>query len=366
MRQRGATSVELTIALIVVLLLGLGVLQFVFLYQARLAIEQAVVEAARSGSTGHASDEALRRGLARGLAPLLYGADDAADLQVSEARALTRIATGQADGSITLRRLNPTDAAFADWEEPALDAFGEAIEGQVEIPNDNLDVRRTRSQPASGIAGHRGSEPIGAGSGVTLVDANLLRVELVYGMRLTVPVAGRALATMLRGWNGCSAGPAVGAGQGGGGAAAAELCPHLLADPPRLPLRAVATIRMMSPARRAAGGGAGGGHGGGAGAGTGGGMGGAGGGTAGSGQGGQPDTDGAVPGGGSSLVAIGEGSGPEAAPGGSPDGQAGRGGRGGRVGGGNPGSSTADRLGNGFLGIGSDRSYPHPAVCAET
>lgn len=356
MRQRGATSVELTIALIVVLLLGLGVLQFVFLYQARLAIEQAVVEAARSGSTGHASDEALRRGLARGLAPLLYGADDAADLQVSEARALTRIATGQADGSITLRRLNPTDAAFADWEEPALDAFGEAIDGQVEIPNDNLDVRRTRSQPASGIAGHRGSEPIGAGSGVTLVDANLLRVELVYGTRLTVPVAGRALAAMLRAWNGCGAGPATGAGQGGGGAAA-ELCPHLLADPPRLPLRAVATIRMMSPARRAAGGGAGGG--------PGGGMGGAGGGTAGSGQGGQPDADGAAPGGGGPLVAIGEGRGPAAAPGGSPDGQAGRGGQGGRAGG-NPGSPTADRLGNGFLGIGSDRSYPHPAVCAET
>lgn len=340
-RQRGATSVELAIALIVVLLLGMGVLQFVFVYQTRLAIEQAVIEAARSGSTGHASDEALQRGLARGLAPLLYGADDAADLQLGEARALARIAAGQAEGAISLRRLNPTDEAFADWEEPALDGFGEPIEGQVEIPNDNLDVRRTRSQPASGVAGHRGSEPIGASSGVTLVDANLLRVELVYGTRLTVPVAGRALAATLRGWYGCNGG---GGGGGAGTGSAADLCPHLLAEPPRLPLRAVATIRMMSPARRAAGGGAGGGTPGGGG-----------------GSGGAAGNEGGA---GGAQVTVGEGSDPGAAPGGSPDGQAGRAGQGGRTGDGRAESPAADRLRNGFLGIGSDRAYPHPAVCA--
>ena len=48
-RQRGATAVELTIALMVVLLLGLGVFQFVLIYQARLAVEQAVVEADDAG-----------------------------------------------------------------------------------------------------------------------------------------------------------------------------------------------------------------------------------------------------------------------------------------------------------------------------
>ena len=362
--QRGATAVELTIALIVVLLLGLGVLQFVFVYRDRLAVEQAAVEAARSGSTGNASTEALQRGLARGLAPMLFGADDAADLQVSEARALARIIAGQADGSISLRRLNPTDAAFADWEAPALDAFGEPIDGQVEIPNDNLDVRRTRSQPASGVAGHRGSEPIGASSGVTLVDANLLRVELVYGTRLTVPIAGRALAATLRSWQGCGAGGGAGAGAGAGAgtgagagaAAAADLCAHLSAEPPRLPLRAVATVRMMSPARRAS-------------VGAGGGAGAGGGGGAGSGHGAGGGNDGTAPGGGE-RVAVGDGTGPGAAPGDSLDGQTGQGNRAGRGGngggGGDSGSSLADRLGNGFLGIGSDRAYPHPALCGQT
>ena len=346
-RQRGATAVELTIALLVVLMLGLGLFQFVMVYQARLAVEQAAVEAARSGSTGHASIESIQRGLARGLAPLLYGADDAAELQANEARALARIAAAQLDGSIQLQRLAPSEAAFSDWEETALDERGEPIAGQMEIPNDNLDVRRTRSQPRSGVAGYRGGEPIGAASGVTLVDANLIRVELLYGVRLAVPVAGRLIASTLRAWHGCGAADGGGPGAGGN---AAVLCPHLQADPPRLPLRVVATVRMMSPARRAAAG-----AGGGSGAGTGGAGGAADGGSAGSGS----------TGGGS--VASGEGSDPGAAPVGSPDGQAGRGASG-RTGGGSGSAdrsaqAVADRLGSGFLFIGSDREYSHPAVC---
>ena len=353
--QRGATAVELTVALLVVLLLGMAAFQFVLIYQARLAVEQAVVEAARSGSTGHASDEAIRTGLARGLAPLLYGADDAAELQLSEAKALARIVEGQVDGSIEIRRLAPSAEAFDDWEEPALDAYGEPIEGQMEIPNDNLDVRRTRNEPASGVAGYRGDEPIGAQSGVTLVDANLIRVELIYGVRLAVPVAGRAIATTLRAWHGCGGGAVA-------GGSSAALCPHLLADPPRLPLRAVATLRMMSPARRASGIG-GGVAGGGSGRGQGGGQ---GGGQSGD-QGGSGNAGTAPPAEDTGSVAVGEGSDPGVAPGGSPDGQAGRGGAG-RAGG--PGGdqqsaqSLADRLGNGFLHIGSDRDYPHPALCA--
>lgn len=352
--QGGATAVELVVALLVVLLLGLAVFQLVLLYQARLAIEQAAVEAARSGSTGHASDESMRRGLARGLAPLMFGASDAADLQVSEARALVRIVEGQAEGAIVLRRLSPTDAAFRDWEEVALDPMGEPIAGQMEIPNDNLDSRRRRSAPATGVAGYRGDEPIGSASGLTLVDANLLRVELVYGVRLSVPIAGRLFAMALSGWQGCDGG----AGGSGAGPAQAELCPHLMASPPRLPLRAVATVRMMSPARRASG--AGGPP-----------SAGAGGSPPAGGQGGGPGTGvGTGPGtgpGDPGAIAVNAGANPGGAPPGSTDGQAtgaGEGAGGGR-GEGRPGSGQGqDRLADGFLGIGSNRSYPHPGLCS--
>jgi hypothetical protein len=250
-RQAGATLLELMIALPVMLLLGLGMLQLVLIYQTRLAVEQAVTESARAGSTGHAQDEALQRGLARGLAPLMIGADDAADLQRSEARALARVAAGLADGSISLARRSPTDAAFGDWEVPALDPFGDPIVGQAEIPNDNLDTRRLRSMPTSGVSGYRGDEPIGAASSLTLVDANVLRVELVYGARLTVPIVGRLVAATLRRWQGCSGGGSEPGDPAGTSVPASDICRHLAADPPRLPLRAVASVRMMSPARRA-------------------------------------------------------------------------------------------------------------------
>ncbi len=352
-RQAGATMVELVIALPVMLLLGLGMFQLVLVYAARLAVEQAVTESARSGSTGHAQDDALRRGLARGLAPLMFGADDAADLQRSEARALTRVTAGLADGSISLVRRSPTDAAFGDWEVPALDPFGDPIAGQVEIPNDNLDTRRLRSMPTSGVSGYRGDEPIGAASSLTLVDANVLRVELVYGTRLAVPIVGRLVATTLRRWQGCD--EAGGAGRAGGGGTApstADFCRHLEADPPRLPLRAVASVRMMSPARRASGV-AGGPPG--AGPGAGGGQ------AAGRVQSGR--MSGAPP--------------SPAEPGFGPDGSlsADRAATGGeRVGvGWDPTRPSGDRsnatpLASGFLATGSDRSYPtpllgHPALC---
>lgn len=253
---------ETVVALPVLLLLTLGLFQLALLYQTRLALDQAVVEAARSGSTGNAQDEALQRGLARGLAPMLYGAEDALELQANEARALGRVAIGLADGSIVLTRESPTAAAFSDWEVPALDAYGEPIPGVVEIPNDNLDVRRIRSTPRSGVRGYRGDEPIGAGSGLTLVDANVLRIGLVYAAPLTVPLAGKSIAAVLRGWYGCGGGAAggsggrFGGGVSGGGVGGGNVCAQLEARPPRLPLRTAASVRMMSPPRRVAGEGA--------------------------------------------------------------------------------------------------------------
>ncbi len=346
-RQIGATAVELLVGLPVVLLLSLGLFQLSRLYQVRLGIEQAVIEAARSGSTGNAGDAAIQRGLARGLAPLLHGAGDATELQANEARALAQVTAGLADGSLSLTRESPTAAAFEDWEVPAIDAFGEPIPGQFEIPNDNLDTRRTRSTPRSGIAGYREDEPIGSVSGLTLVDANVLRVGLTYGAPLSVPLAGRLIAAVLRAWHGCdgsqAAAPATGPATG--------LCGHLLATPPRLPMRATATLRMMSPARRS------------------------GGGQAVSGAVGYPPAAGTGAADARRGIAAKPGE-PEAPADGavSPGHtdrmttEGGSGGASGSVPGAGPDASTAGAMANGFLLIGSDRVYPtpsfrHPALC---
>ena len=260
--------VEMLLALPVVLLLALGIAQFTLVYQARHALDYALAQAARRGAVQQAAAEAIERGLAAGLVPYLHGADDWQGLLQAEARAVEHVRTGLAGGWILLRQRSPTRESFDDWSEPALDPMGEPIPGMAEIANDNLDSRRLRMQPASGVAGTIGAEAIGRLSGQTLADANVLRLELVYGLRLVVPVVGPIVVRTLARWNGCGRHPVSSPDRLGllrlhedaiaaaGRETAAWLCDFLLLRDEagraagRIPIRASATIRMMSPARR--------------------------------------------------------------------------------------------------------------------
>lgn len=277
----GATMVELLLALPIVLLLGLGVAQFALLYQAKHALDYALAQAARQGAVDHALRESIVRGFAAGLVPYLQGAENLGTLLLAEEKAIEHVEDGAAAGWIRLRQRSPTMESFEDWAEPALDPRGEKIPGIIEIANDNLGSRRLRMQPASGIAGMVLSEPIGRRSGQTLADANLLRLELIYGVRLVVPVAGAIVNRTLSLWHGCThaKGPVSGTHGGslvaGGpsGPSRQRLGLLLLGTPEpharpqawlcdfledggrrnaggRIPVRTSATVRMMSTARR--------------------------------------------------------------------------------------------------------------------
>jgi hypothetical protein len=268
-RCTGATMVEMLLALPVVLLLGLGVAQFALVYQAKHALDYALTQAVRQGTVQHASAQSIELGLAAGLVPYLYGADDWTGVLQAEARAVAHVRSGLAAGWIVLRQRSPGRESFDDWAEPATDPMGEAIPGLVEIANDNLDNRRLRMQPASGVAAMSGPEAIGRRSGQTLADANVLRLELVYGVRLVVPVVGSLVIRTLARWNDCAApgmeSPSIHrlgllplpevAPDVPGPMGAAWMCGFLLARDgagraaARIPIRASATMRMMSPAR---------------------------------------------------------------------------------------------------------------------
>ena len=259
-RVRGYAAVESLLALPVLLFVGLGAVQWAFVHQARLALNLALHEAAREGSVLHAQPEAIRDGLARGLMPWLHGATDAAGHAQGLVRSRVHVAEAETRGWLRLERQSPNDASFADWAEPARDAFGDPIDGVREIPNDDLVHRATRAVPAGGVAGARRGEPIGAASGQTLADANLLRLRMTYGVPLSVPVAGRLIAWALRAWHGCEdASPrAWGAlrldAPQRGALPQPEACAMLApADggPARLPVSASATVRMQTPSRDA-------------------------------------------------------------------------------------------------------------------
>lgn len=372
--QDGSTMVELLLALPIVMLLGLGIAQFTLVYQAKHALDYALTQAARQGAVAHASPESIRQGLAAGLAPYLYGATDWAALLAAEVRANNHVTQGAAAGWIKLHQRSPSLESFSDWAEPAINAMGEPIAGLVEVPNDNLDNRRFRTQPVSGVAGVHHSEPIGRLSGQTLADANLLRLELVYGVRLAVPVVGSLIIRTLSLWNQCpsSMPPAQSPDHAAArndrlgllllGSVAAQsaaqswMCEFYHARDRegrvegRIPVRLSATVRMMSTARRS-------------------------------------DMTSARADAASGLTSLGaghfesdgnepvsgdrnDGSGRPTSSRGQNDARGGRGGSDNGSGGGRePRSPQAGGppQNNGFLGIGSDRPYPvpgqHPALC---
>lgn len=255
---RGVSAIETLIALPVLLLVGGGALQFALVFQARHALNHAVHEAARAGSTAHADPDAIEAGLARGLMPWLYGADDLAAWQVNQARAQAHLEEARALGRLRLVVLSPTQASFDDWSEPARDATGAPLAGTRQIPNDDLVHRARRALPASGVAGSRRGEPVGAASGQTLADANLLRLRLDYAVPLSVPAVGRLVGWSLRAWHGCEV-PSrrrlglVDLGESAPGPAPRPDAGTMLGTDarPRVPVRVAATLRMQSPARHA-------------------------------------------------------------------------------------------------------------------
>src|SRR5690606_24788315 len=155
-RQWGAAIVEATIALPLLIVVILAAVQFAFVYQAKATLNHAALQAGRAGAVSNAAPSAIRRGLARGLAPL--ASPDASLQGVAEAAAKIE---SELLTDARIRILNPTREAFED--------FAVDVDGVRELPNDRLHARSTQS---------------GSNGGLNIQDANLLRVEITYGYEL--------------------------------------------------------------------------------------------------------------------------------------------------------------------------------------
>lgn len=204
--QRGAAIVEAVIALPILLVVILGAIQFGLIYEAKATLNHASLQAARAGAVSNAEPGAIRRGLARGLAPLYSPPSSLQGVASTVARINSELL---ADARI--RILNPTREAFVD--------FGEEVDGIREIPNDRLHVRSTA---------------IGARSGLNIQDANILKVEITYGYELKVPLVNWFISRVLL------------SARGGGAMDAFE---RQLLRRTLLPIVATSTVRMQSPAR---------------------------------------------------------------------------------------------------------------------
>lgn len=247
----GSAAIEWLAAAPIVMLLGLGVLQWGLVFFSRSSLEYALTQAAREGAQGNAFIASIESGLARGLIPYWGLATSGQPLDFALPRALIRLNAEKATGALIWKQIAPTDESFTDWAVPARDAMGEEITSVVEIPNDALQFR---------------PQTVGTSSGQTLKDANLLKLEMRYGISLSVPLIAPLAVRIMEQINGCP-GASVGgvilgtirlqaASAAEKSARASWACAFYRAKDEngvaqlRWPVQTIAMVRMQTPARK--------------------------------------------------------------------------------------------------------------------
>lgn len=178
--QQGASLVEFAVVAPVLFLMGLGTLQAGLLYHNKTILNYATYEAARVGATRHAQHQLMRLELGIRLAPLIGG--DGTLEKAAAAMVQTAInvespigITGAIAPPTKLEILSPDLDAFANWGEDSVEHINRRV-----IPNSHLR--------------HQGSEVRG---GVSLADANLLKIEVTHGMEMKVPLVSKLLSRMM-------------------------------------------------------------------------------------------------------------------------------------------------------------------------
>jgi len=172
-KQSGQSMVEFIVIAPLLLFVCFGTLQFVLLYQAKSTLDVAVLEAAREGAVNHGSMQAMRSGLARGLAPIYAR-------QASAEGAAAALAKAQADASnfSVITVLNPTRAAISDYARPRY--YPDEGVTYTEIPNDSLMYRDPSISTASG-------------SRMNIQDANILKIHVHYCYDMYVPLVNKVI-----------------------------------------------------------------------------------------------------------------------------------------------------------------------------
>lgn len=161
--QTGASMVEFLIVAPIIIYLGVGIVQMGLVYHARNVVDYATFEAARTGAVHQADLGEMRRELIYRLGPVFGGDGSASGVR----RAVQSSILAVNDPLRTqIRVINPTAAAFEDFGVVDPDT------GETVLPNAHLQHRSTQ---------------IGQRSGVTIQDANLLKIEVTHGYELKLP-----------------------------------------------------------------------------------------------------------------------------------------------------------------------------------
>lgn len=233
--QRGATLVEFVVIFPLAVLFVLSLIQFGIVYMMKMELNHAAFMAARAGAMANADPQVIRDTLLRGLNQSFEKQDKASDIErIGEAETLHVLPLRFADVThqVDVTVINPSPSAFKDF------GVVDPTTHVTYIPNDNLEFRSTAN---------------GSTSKMNLRDANLLKIKVVYGYNLVVPVVGPMVARIMCGGN-------IGVDAWGGKISILDSkflptstqCIQYYKNPlsryPRIPLEAFAIVDMQSPA----------------------------------------------------------------------------------------------------------------------
>jgi len=170
--QNGQSMTEFIIVFPIMLVLVFGALQFALIYHAKITLNYAAFNAARSGAVSSAHLGIMENNLAAGLAPIYTHCDKPEEVRHARDRVLKEVELGFA----MIEVINPSSTAFDDFNPK------NNLKTDAYIPNNNLMYR----------------EPtIGSGSGLNIQDANLLKIRASYCYPMHVPVINKLIKTLL-------------------------------------------------------------------------------------------------------------------------------------------------------------------------
>jgi hypothetical protein len=222
--QRGASIIEFAIISPIALLFVMALIQLGLMFVAEQIVNEAAFVAARAGAVQNAQVGPMKDALAKALVPFYQDTTNTNDF----GRLLSAFVNAKVD------LLNPfnLDVAVLNPSSDAFDDFGLTdANNHTYIPNDNLDYRPHNVQ--------------GPKSGLSIQDANTLKIRVTYAYELKVPLMKTVFKSVMCGFD-----SGVDAfGRGGGlpwGAGSIRDCLQYY-DRGRVPIVSYATVQMQSP-----------------------------------------------------------------------------------------------------------------------
>jgi len=230
LRVRGVSMVEFTIVFPIAVLFVMGLIQTGFIYMAKNTVNHATFLAARAGSMHNASEKVMTNELVRALTPFYQDSTNANDMtRIGKAYMLAVAEQKVAPWGVKLERLSPDANTFKDF------GVKDPVSKVTYIPNDNLEWR---------------SLGVGGSSKVNIRDANLLKIRVVYGYELKIPLmAGVVKRIMCSGSSAIKAFGDVSVIDSAYALSKPELCLRYYMNG-RIPIESFAIVEMQSRAEK--------------------------------------------------------------------------------------------------------------------